>query len=412
MAEPKVFLQVIRCTSANRTSYTPLVGEFMFETDTETLYIGNGTTVGGISISGGSGTGDITNGTNVGTAGVGLFKQKSGTILQFKKLNAGSNKVTITDDTGNDEVDINVNESNFTEVILKSVMNTKGDIIVASADDTPVILPAGTNNYNLISDSNEVSGLKWAKPENSKYPVVYKATNYTVDLFNDAVIITNQSVSGINITLPSSSGFPNDGYGKEFLILNLGTGYVDVFLASGEYFPNGLNRVRLPFTGSKIRIAGAYPNALDGWILLQNIYADIQARYDTTWDASNFSSVTAVPFNTTDIESDDYIIQHSDTNISRIIFKTSGFFKISYWLSVDSTGGTTYNVDAYLRLNGTTAINGSEISVGNYQGEDSNISMGQINYNATTNDYVELMINQNNLTGNVNNIVISIEAKV
>jgi len=56
--------------------------------------------------------GEVDTASNVGTAGVGVFKQKTGVDLEFKKINAGSNKVTITDDTGNDELDIDIDESN------------------------------------------------------------------------------------------------------------------------------------------------------------------------------------------------------------------------------------------------------------------------------------------------------------
>jgi hypothetical protein len=62
---------------------------------------------------GAAGGGEANLGQNVGTAGVGVFKQKSGVTLQFKQINAGSNKVTITDDTGNDEIDIDVAEANI-----------------------------------------------------------------------------------------------------------------------------------------------------------------------------------------------------------------------------------------------------------------------------------------------------------
>lgn len=57
--------------------------------------------------------GESNTASNVGTAGVGVFKQKSGVDLQFKKLNAGSSRLTVTDDTGNSEVDLDVAEASL-----------------------------------------------------------------------------------------------------------------------------------------------------------------------------------------------------------------------------------------------------------------------------------------------------------
>lgn len=61
----------------------------------------------------GGGGGESNTASNVGTAGVGIWKQKTGVDLEFKKINAGSSKITITDDTGNDEVDIDVAQANL-----------------------------------------------------------------------------------------------------------------------------------------------------------------------------------------------------------------------------------------------------------------------------------------------------------
>jgi len=47
------------------------------------------------------------------------------------------------------------------DMILKAFMAAKGDIISASADDTPLILSVGTDTYRLVADSNEAIGLKW-----------------------------------------------------------------------------------------------------------------------------------------------------------------------------------------------------------------------------------------------------------
>jgi hypothetical protein len=48
------------------------------------------------------------------------------------------------------------------DVITKAFMAAKGDLIGASADDTPLILSVGTNDHVLTADSGEATGLKWA----------------------------------------------------------------------------------------------------------------------------------------------------------------------------------------------------------------------------------------------------------
>lgn len=46
--------------------------------------------------------------------------------------------------------------------IAQSVVDAKGDILVATADNTITRLPVGTNNQVLTADSAEASGVKWA----------------------------------------------------------------------------------------------------------------------------------------------------------------------------------------------------------------------------------------------------------
>jgi hypothetical protein len=53
-------LQFRRGTNANRTSITPAQGEPLFTTDTKALYIGDGTTAGGVAVGGGGGGGTLT----------------------------------------------------------------------------------------------------------------------------------------------------------------------------------------------------------------------------------------------------------------------------------------------------------------------------------------------------------------
>jgi hypothetical protein len=61
-----------------------------------------------------SGAGEANTMSNVGTLGTGLYKQKTGVNFEIKKVNAASNKVAITDDTGNSKVDFDITEANLT----------------------------------------------------------------------------------------------------------------------------------------------------------------------------------------------------------------------------------------------------------------------------------------------------------
>ncbi len=49
-----------------------------------------------------------------------------------------------------------------TGYVLESLFDAKGDILAASADNTPAKLTVGTNNYVLTAASGETTGLKWA----------------------------------------------------------------------------------------------------------------------------------------------------------------------------------------------------------------------------------------------------------
>ncbi|NNL09244.1 MAG: bZIP transcription factor, partial [Croceitalea sp.] len=56
------------------------------------------------------GNGEINDGQNVGSNGVGVFSTKNGVTLEFKNINAGSNKIIVTDDIVNNEIDIDIND--------------------------------------------------------------------------------------------------------------------------------------------------------------------------------------------------------------------------------------------------------------------------------------------------------------
>ena len=64
-----------------------------------------------------------------------------------------------------DETNSHVNDTStdvHSQYVLKSLIDAKGDLLTATADNTPARLAVGTNNFQLVADSSTATGLKWA----------------------------------------------------------------------------------------------------------------------------------------------------------------------------------------------------------------------------------------------------------
>jgi len=102
-----------------------------------------GTTELSFSQFSGAGAGDVTDAQNVGTAGASLFKQKSGTVLQFHKVNNVDSKINIALDVGSDEVRFSIAAASLNNADIAA------DAAIARSK-----VAAGTANHVLINDAS------------------------------------------------------------------------------------------------------------------------------------------------------------------------------------------------------------------------------------------------------------------
>lgn len=130
-----------------------------------------GTTID-IDTLGAASLGEANTSSNGGTGGIGIVLPKVSADLPFKSIAAGSSKITVTDDTTNKNVDIDIAESALT---LNNVGGTlgvsKGGTGLNSITANALLKGNGTGNLNLITAGTDghiltmVSGVpNWAVP--------------------------------------------------------------------------------------------------------------------------------------------------------------------------------------------------------------------------------------------------------
>ena len=156
--------------------------------------------------------GETNTASNVGISGVGIFKQKTGVDLEFKKLNAGSNKITITDDVANNEIDVDVVVANLTGIAQSQVTNLTTDL--SNKQET---LVSGTNiktiNSTSLLGSGDISIDLSVKQTNIQFQNegVALGTSGTVDVINFTGAPVTASRTGNTVTVDITGGGGSSG---------------------------------------------------------------------------------------------------------------------------------------------------------------------------------------------------------
>ena len=83
--------------------------------------------------------------------------------------------------TSNTDMDFTWVTTDDTNAIQNSIMDAKGDLIGATAADTPARLAVGTNGQVLTADSTAGTGLAWATPTAGGLTLLSTTTNNNAD---------------------------------------------------------------------------------------------------------------------------------------------------------------------------------------------------------------------------------------
>ena len=170
--------------------------------------------------------GEVNTGTNLGLTGEGVFKQKTGTTLEFRRIKAGAN-VTVTT-TGNDEIEIatgaGVGEPNTAsnstasteiglfkgkvgvDLVFKRLKGGTGIDVIDGTDEVTIQQSAGAGESNTASNSTAGtgSGLIFARKD------VYDLEFRTIKAGSGITVTTNGDDVEIAAT-GGGGGEANDG---------------------------------------------------------------------------------------------------------------------------------------------------------------------------------------------------------
>lgn len=146
-------------------------------------------------------------GSNIGTDGIGLYKEIIGGTLKFKKINAKSSKVTITDDTGNDEIDIDLIEGN---IVIGNLNGAPTSSVVGISDAQTLTNKTLTDASTYFQDDTDNT-----KKLQLQLSGITTATTRTLTVPNASITLVGtdnaQTLTNKTLTAPIISTISNSG---------------------------------------------------------------------------------------------------------------------------------------------------------------------------------------------------------
>jgi hypothetical protein len=158
--------------------------------------------------------------------------------------------------TTNTDMDFTWVTSDDANAIQNSIVDAKGDLIGATAADTPARLAVGTNGQVLTADSTAATGLKWST--SSGYNPDYQLINTGGTALTGASSVTVSGISGkTNLMVVVSGGSSTVGNAMIFMRFNADSGsnyaFLGMRMTPSTYFTGqtlSQTTIDLGYTGS------------------------------------------------------------------------------------------------------------------------------------------------------------------
>lgn len=248
-------------------------------------------------------------------------------------------------------------------------------------------------------------------------PVRIVNSSTTLDI-NDEVIMVTDTTEAITITLFDPAIKNNESTLNRYLIATTGDHTVDIVTHDGiTPLMSGATKLTLESginTEITMGVMNHIPSDLVGWGHTGKIDVYSSSLRVNTWADSNFKpALIAVPMDTLADETNDSVLDVDiSTHPTRVTAKIGCICEVGYNASIDSTGGSTYNIETVIRKNGTELIENSYMRSGNFSNEDSAVSANTV-LKLVAGDYIELMIKASSgFTGTLNRCGINVKTSI